>query len=422
MVRLAFNLLLLAGFSAISFSQTTPVLNSKPEASVLLRQIGKKYSEAQYYLIEAVTETETKSDLSRNWNKLFLTATVVPGNRYRFEVRSEFGRPLKVSDGKTETNYNAGSKEYTQQAAPDSGPAIPKLVIYGTEQGELEHALEILKDLSKTDTTLVSPEYLQDEKLVVNGRKISCYVIKGRGRYLGGSPGQIVDVTFWIDKEKFVIRKRLFHAEGPIIVGNHQHYVEDQVTLYTAMDINSISVADTLFSFQPPTEARLVHELSDPRHPADKLAGTQSPAFELQDATGKKVTLQDFHGKPVLLDFWATWCAPCVAAIEPLKKLHAEAATRGLTILSIDEDEETEAGNKFFAEHKVPWTNFHDDGEIWRSFPGGQGIPFYVLIDANGQIAFSRSAAQDTELRAAIAKLGIDVQLKETKSDGKAKP
>ena len=144
--------------------------------------------------------------------------------------------------------------------------------------------------------------------------------------------------------------------------------------------------------------------------------GKPAPAVKLQDANGKSVALQDFRGKPILLDFWATWCAPCVAAFEPLKKLHEETEQKGLVILSIDEDDDFEAANDFFIKHGVSWPNFRDDGKLWRSLPASSGIPFYVLIDSGGQIVFSQSGPKDSELRAAIAKLGVDLKMSDEKS------
>jgi len=69
----------------------------------------------------------------------------------------------------------------------------------------------------------------------------------------------------------------------------------------------------------------------------------------------------------------------------------------------------------------MTWPDFHDDGEVWRSFPGSEGIPYYVLIDGDGQIVFSKTGAKDSALRAAIAKLGIDLPASQAASDTKAK-
>jgi len=210
-----------------------------------------------------------------------------------------------------------------------------------------------------------------------------------------------------------------WYSEGAIIRGHPQRFTDNQTTLYTIMEINSAAIPDTFFSFQPPADARLVQKFSDPRHPKDALAGNPAPAIKLQNTSGKSVMLKDFRGKPVLLDFWATWCAPCVAAVESLKKLHAETEQKGLVILSIDEDEDATIASKFLAQHEISWSNFHDDGEMWRAFRHEGGIPLYVLVDPQGQIAFAKSGINDAELRASIAKSGIAVAMEETKPNKK---
>ncbi|HZS25812.1 MAG TPA: TlpA disulfide reductase family protein [Candidatus Angelobacter sp.] len=123
----------------------------------------------------------------------------------------------------------------------------------------------------------------------------------------------------------------------------------------------------------------------------------------------------------MLLDFWATWCGPCVAALDSFKKLHEQTAAKGLALLSIDEDEDAKTAADFWSRREMTWPDFHDDGEVWRSFPGSEGIPYYVLIDGDGQIVFSKTGAKDSALRAAIAKLGIDLPASQAASDTKAK-
>ncbi len=418
MVRLSRSFPLLLVLSVISAAQTIPA--TKPDTATLLNQISKKYAKARYYHVEAVEELETTGELSHDWQKSVLTAIMAPGNRYRFEGHTEFGWPLKVSDGKTEINYNADFHEYTQQPVPDAGPIKLKGPIY-EEQFGLENALALLKRLSTAVASVVSPVYLPDENIAANGKQIPCYVIRGRARYRGGSIDSVADITFWVDKENVVIRKQRVHEEGPLIVGHPQHFVADHTIFYPVMDMDITSIDNGVFSFQPPADARLVKEFSDPRRPKDTLAGTMAPAFKLQGTNGRSVTIQDFHGKPVLLDFWATWCAPCVAALDPLKKLHEETEAKGLVLLSIDEDDDAQTANDFFAKHGVSWSNFHDDGELWRSFPGSSGVPFYVLIDSSGQIVFARSGPKDSELRAALAKVGIELPAKDAVTDGKSK-
>ena len=404
MVRLFSIIVFLAGISAIGFAQSVPADNSRPDPAALLGQVSKKYAEARYYHIEAVEETDLKGELFNSWDKAILVASVAPDQRYHYEARTQNGSALKISDGKTETYYNIGANEYTQGPVRESdGRLSGSRPMYSWEAG-LQSALALFNSLSR-GKALRSPVYLQDEVLTINGKPVPCYVIQGKSRYGGGPPNSTANITYWIDKDKLLIRKKRVHAEGTVrsFAG---HTVEDRTALFSVMEIGDAAYPDTLFAFQPPAGAKLVRQFLNPWEPQDQLAGTPAPDLKLLDASGKAVTLQDFHGKPVLLDFWATWCAPCVSALEPLKKLQQENAPKGLVVLGIDEDQDAETGSAFLARRGVSWANFHDDGEIWRTFPSNSGIPYYVLVDANGQIVLAKPSAEESELRAAIAKLG----------------
>ncbi len=133
--------------------------------------------------------------------------------------------------------------------------------------------------------------------------------------------------------------------------------------------------------------------------------GKAAPDVTFDSPDGKKLSLRSLKGRPVLLDFWATWCAPCVASLPPLARLFEEAAQHGLVLLSIEEDGEAETAMQFMVKNKHDWPNFHDDGEIVRRFPN-QGIPHFVLIDSAGTVVFTESSFDEGRLRAAIIKLG----------------
>lgn len=188
----------------------------------------------------------------------------------------------------------------------------------------------------------------------------------------------------------------------------NEYYVRDTITTYPVVDLDATSVPDGLFTFTPVGEAKLVQKFSAtvvPRGHGDLLVGKLAPSVSLVSTDGHTVGLESFRGQPVLLDFWATWCAPCVACMPSLAKLYRDTRAKGLVILSIDEDDEPQKATDFLAKRAEPWPNFHDDGEIARSF-AGDGIPQFVLIDSSGKIVYQASGFDDSGLRKAIAKLG----------------
>ena len=107
------------------------------------------------------------------------------------------------------------------------------------------------------------------------------------------------------------------------------------------------------------------------------------PAFTVKSLEGKEVSFQSLApGKPVLVDFWATWCAPCVSAMPELQKLHQRHAAKGFSVVGISIDEEHDKAKKLAAKKKLAYPVFLDATETpaWSTFHV-RSIPAVFLID-----------------------------------------
>jgi thiol-disulfide isomerase/thioredoxin len=113
----------------------------------------------------------------------------------------------------------------------------------------------------------------------------------------------------------------------------------------------------------------------------------QAPEFELQSVEGRTVRLSDSAGKVRLIDFWATWCAPCREEIPMLNELHETYADKGLVILGIT-DEDKDVVGEFVEEHGVRYTNLVDGLDVSDSY-GVLGLPTAYLLDSAGRIVWS---------------------------------
>lgn len=118
-------------------------------------------------------------------------------------------------------------------------------------------------------------------------------------------------------------------------------------------------------------------------------AGAPAPDFEAETLEQRAFRLRELRGKIVLLDFWATWCAPCVAELGTIKALHEEFAARGLEVVSVSFDLEADTARKFVSEKKLPWTHIWaeraDKGPLAERY-GVTAIPATFLIGPDGKV------------------------------------
>jgi thiol-disulfide isomerase/thioredoxin len=107
------------------------------------------------------------------------------------------------------------------------------------------------------------------------------------------------------------------------------------------------------------------------------------------DLNGKPVDIKDYAGKVVLLDFWATWCGPCVAALPEVKDTYAKFKPKGFEIIGISLDRDKEALTQFTASEKMTWPQYFD-GLMWENKLAGEfeitGIPALWLVDKKGHL------------------------------------
>jgi peroxiredoxin len=115
--------------------------------------------------------------------------------------------------------------------------------------------------------------------------------------------------------------------------------------------------------------------------------GQQAPGFTLPDVAGNEVSLADFRGQPVIINFWATWCAPCQIEMPELEQAYAERQEDGLVILAVNRDEDRGAVERFFYEEmELTFTPLLDEEARVNSIYRVVGLPTTFFVDAEGVI------------------------------------
>ena len=115
-------------------------------------------------------------------------------------------------------------------------------------------------------------------------------------------------------------------------------------------------------------------------------AGSMAPDFALEASAGGTVRLEDYRGKVVMLHFWATWCAPCRAAIAHEIKFQAAFAERGFTVLGMNMDTDRQDVFKFLKRNKLNYPTLFLDEATRAAYGGVANIPLTIIIDRNGLI------------------------------------
>ncbi len=124
------------------------------------------------------------------------------------------------------------------------------------------------------------------------------------------------------------------------------------------------------------------------------IAGRPAPDFAFE-MDGKSLRLSDLKGKVILLDFWASWCPPCVEEADSLNALQRHIAGKGGMVLAISQDEDEQAYRQFLKEHNVIFPTYREPAKAIPARYGTVMIPEAYLINREGRIVRKVVGPQD---------------------------
>jgi len=155
----------------------------------------------------------------------------------------------------------------------------------------------------------------------------------------------------------------------------------------------------------------LAHLAEAAENQKNLVVGAQFPDFAVADLDGQPLSVASYKGKIVLIDFWATWCGPCMQEMPNVIAAYNKYHSQGFDIIGVSLDQENQHDTlvAFLKDKKMPWRQFYD-GKYWENALavkyGVMAIPQSYLLDGTGKIIAvePRGEALAPAIEAALAK------------------
>jgi peroxiredoxin len=111
-----------------------------------------------------------------------------------------------------------------------------------------------------------------------------------------------------------------------------------------------------------------------------------APDFSRPDLSGRTIRLSDYRGKVVLLNFWATWCAPCLAEVPRFSRWQSHYGGRGLQVLGVSMDDDARPAEAAYRRYRLAYPVAMGDATLGELYGGVLGLPLTYIIDPAGRI------------------------------------
>ena len=307
---------------------------------------------------------------------------------------------LLLSDGARIIAYDVKAKKYRAQPVPAGANAIA--VVLSQAHARLA---QVMAEPTILNQLLAQPGVTA--KLGAPGNAIDTVIAT-----LPIPQGGAIQIAFDLGKDDHLVR-RLSETVNITSGPKPQTFtLTETVTALSAAP--KLTAAD--FRFTPPVGVTKIADtpakagaaepaMHDPR----LVPGTAPFPVTASDLSGSPISLAQYKGKVVLMDFWATWCGPCVGEMPNVIAAYSKYHAQGFDVVGISLDQDKSALTGFIASNKMPWRQVFD-GKGWGSAVpnqyGVKAIPFGLLIGRDGKIAAVdvRGPALTTAIEKALAK------------------
>ncbi len=379
-----------------------PPLTAKisPDAKALLDQMTAAYGELKSLEVAGTISFDGDIAGKKEQEKDDFTGSFAAPNKFRHEMK---GNMVAGSTGEKAYVLSVEENTYIQKEAPkdrvaaDEAPrAIWDVLMTQNPSVGLALASDMTRQLvgavavsAASMIPDVTPEMLEKGTEV---SKVSEVNVGGTAYPALKVSNAMTEWTLAIDPKTHLLRQVIVDQKKLLETAGQVDVKKALLTLDYATVKPGAKVAGEQFAWAAPANARELTATAA-RHGggsgevASPLVGKPAPDFKLPGLDGKDVSLSEQKGSVVVVDFWATWCGPCVESLPHLNKLYEDKKGAGLKVLAVSVDQDRAKVPPFVAETKLTLKVLLDSDEQSAAEKYGvTGIPQTVVIGKDGMV------------------------------------
>jgi thiol-disulfide isomerase/thioredoxin/outer membrane lipoprotein-sorting protein len=299
--------------------------------------------------------------------EIAFTSTFAAPNQFRHEVKDNI---LLGSTGSNVYSYLAGRNQYQSADAPKTRSASADWPASVTQilQSQNPSLLLAMSKSAGDELKQLSKSIKLESPAEIDGKSYDTLRFDTDDHQI---------ITLLVDPMNHLLRKAKFDLKQPLIKAGTTGVNTAEVTIDYTHVVTDAPLANNLFAWTAPAGAVLatataaIADGSDPAEGPKVLVGKEAPDFSLLGLDDKPIKLSALKGSVVVLDFWATWCGPCVASLPHLNQLYKDQSPNGLKVFAV---------------------NLKEDKDHVKEFVDKKGWSLPVLLDSDGNIASAYKA------------------------------